>query len=154
MLHITSVSTSKQEGSTKKQEGSTKKASMALTDFDDQLSGPGASSFSGLTSSSFPSLEDFNATSSTLEALKWIDLVQDTVYQIVSTRTVNTQHGQSVVLSLQKADKSCCSVWACCMLMWYVDGMMMVTWRLFIRPTGLKTSKIGRVYNSYQLLQC
>ena len=25
------------------------------------------------------------------------------MYQIVSTRTVNTQHGQSVVLSLQKA---------------------------------------------------
>ena len=38
------------------------------------------------------------------------------MYQIVSTRTVNTQHGQSIILSLQKADGSSCSVWACGML--------------------------------------
>ena len=82
---------------------------MALTDFVDQLNVP------GLTSSSFPSLADSNA-STTSEALKRTDLEQNTVYQIVSTRTVNTQHGQSVVLSLQKADGSCCSVWACGML--------------------------------------
>ena len=63
-----------------------------LTDFVDQLN-------------VFPTLKEFNA-SSTSEALKWTDLVQNTVYQIVSTRTVNTQHGQSVILSLQKADGS------------------------------------------------
>ena len=40
-----------------------------------------------------PTLDDFNA-SSTSEALKWTDLVHDAVYQIVSTRTVNTQHEQ------------------------------------------------------------
>ena len=38
----------------------------------------------------FPTLKDFNA-SSTSEALKWTDLVQDTGYQIVSKRTVNAQ---------------------------------------------------------------
>ena len=42
--------------------------------------------------------------------------MQDTVYQIVSTRTVNTQHGQSIIPSLQKTDGSCCSVWVCGML--------------------------------------
>ena len=34
----------------------------------------------------------------------------------VSTCTVNTHHGQSIILSLQKADGSCCSAWACGML--------------------------------------
>ena len=34
----------------------------------------------------------------------------------MSTRTVNTEHGQSVILSLQKADVSSCSAWACGML--------------------------------------
>ena len=57
----------------------------------------------------FPTLKDFNA-SSTSEALKWTDLVLGTVYQIVSMCTVNTQYGQSIILSLQKADGSCCSV--------------------------------------------
>ena len=28
--------------------------------------------------------------------------------------TVNAQHGHSIILSLQKADGSCCSAWACC----------------------------------------
>ena len=88
---------------------------MALTDFVDQLNAQGASSFSALTSSSFPLLADFNA-STTSEALKWTDLEQNTVYQVVSARTINTQHGQSVILSLQKADGSSSSVWACGML--------------------------------------
>ena len=59
---------------------------MSLENFVDQIS-------------AFPSLSDFNVT-----ALKWIDLDQNVVYQITSTRTVNTQHGQSVILSLQIAD--------------------------------------------------
>ena len=143
--HITSVSTIKQEGSAKA-------ANMALTDFVDQLSAP---SFSALISSSFPSLTDFNA-STTSEALKWTDLEQNTVYYIVSTRTVNTQHGQSVIMSLQKADGSRCSAWVCGMLTKELlqNPMTMVTSRLFVRATGQKTSKIGRVYNSYQLLHC
>ena len=62
---------------------------MALTDLVDQLSAPEAS-FLALTASSFPSLADFNA-STTSEALKWTDLEQNTVYQIVSTRTVSPE---------------------------------------------------------------
>ena len=118
--------------------------SDALTNSIDQLSAP-----------AFPTLEDFNA-SSTSEAVKWTELVQDAVYQIVSTRTVNTQHGPSIILSLQKADVSCCSVWACGMLTKELlqNPTMMVDSRLFVGPTGLKTSKIGRLYNSYQLRQC
>ena len=77
--------------------------SDALKDFVDQLNAP---------ASAFPTLPDFNASSAS-EALKWTDYVQDTVYQIVSTRTVNTQHGQSIILSIQKADGSCCSAWSC-----------------------------------------
>ena len=79
------------------------------TGFVDQLNAP-TSSFSALASTSFPSLADFNASSSS-EALKWTDLMQDVVYQIVSTSTVITQHGQSIILSLQKDDGSCCSAW-------------------------------------------
>ena len=60
-------------------------------------------------------MADFSASMAS-EALKWTDLEQNTVYQIVSTRTVNTQHRQSVILSLQKADGSSCSIWACGML--------------------------------------
>ena len=77
---------------------------MSLTNFVDQLDAP-----------AIPSLTDFSA-SSTADALKWTDLEKNVVYQIVSTRTVNTQHGQSVILSLQKADGSSLSVWACGML--------------------------------------
>ena len=68
----------------------------ALTSFVYQLNAP-----------VFPTLEDFNA-SSTSEALKWTYLVHDTVYQIVSRRTVYTQHGPSIILSR--------SFWACGML--------------------------------------
>ena len=77
------------------------------------------------------------------------------MYQIVSICTVNTQHGQSAVLSLQKADGSSCSVWACGMLAKELlqNPMMMVSSRLLVLSTGLKSSKIGRVYNSYQLLK-
>ena len=86
----------------------------SLTGFVDQLNAP-ASSFSALTSTSFLSLPDFNASSSS-EALKYTDVVQDVVYQIVSTRTVTIQHGQSFILFLQKTDGSCCSAWAYGML--------------------------------------
>ena len=125
-----------------------------LTGFVDHMNAP-TSSFSALASTLFPSLTDFNAISSS-EALKWTDLVQDVVYQIVSTRTVTTQNGQSIILSLQKADGSCCSAWTCGMLTNELlqKPMAMVTPWLFVQPTGSKTSKIGRVYNSYQLLQC
>ena len=73
-------------------------SNMPLTNFVDQMD-------------SFPSLSDFS-----VDALKWTDLDQDVVYQITSTRTVNTQHGQSVILSLQEADGSSYSDWACGML--------------------------------------
>ena len=72
--HLTPVSTIKQEGSAEICKEITMNTSNALTNFVDQLNAP-----------VFPTLEDFNA-SSTSEALKWTDLVQDTVYQIVSTR--------------------------------------------------------------------
>ena len=126
--HITSVSAIKQERS----EGSTKAASMALTDFGDHLNAPGAS-FLALTSSSFPSLTDFSV-SATSESLKWTDVEQNVVYQIVSIRIVNTQYGQSVILSLQKADGSSCSVWACGMLTKELlqNPMMMVSSQLFV----------------------
>ena len=73
---------------------------MSLANFVDQLD-------------SFPSLADFSAGT---DSLKWTALEQNVVYQIVSTLTVNTQHGQSVILSLQKADGSSCGAWACGML--------------------------------------
>ena len=89
------------------------------------------------------------------ERVKWTDLAQDTAYQIVSTRTVNTQHGPSIILSLQKADGSCCNAWACGMLTKeLLQNPMAMNSRLCVRPIGLRTSKIGRVYNSYQLMQC
>ena len=72
------------------------------------------------------------------------------MYQIVSTRTVNTQHGQSVILSLQKADGSSCSVLACDMLSTELlqNPMIMECSRLFVLATGQKMSKNGQVYNS------
>ena len=74
-------------------------SSDALTDFVDQLNAP-ASSFPTLASASpaFTSLADFNASSAS-EALKWTYLVQDAVYQILSTGTANTRHGKSIMLS-------------------------------------------------------
>ena len=115
--------------------------SDALTDFVDQLNAP---------ASTFPTMAGFNASTPS-EVLKWTYLVQDAVYP-----SVNTQHGQSIILSLQKADGSCCSAWACGVLTKELlqNHMVMVNSRLFVRPTGSKTSKIGRVYNPYQLLPC
>ena len=98
---------------------------MSLTNFVDQMD------------STFPSLSDFNVT-----ALKWTDFDQDVVYQIASTRTVTTQHGPSVILSLQKADGSSYSAWACGMLSKELlqNPMIMVSSRLFVLLTGKKTS--------------
>ena len=58
---------------------------------------------------------DFSAAV-TADALKWRDLEQNVVYQILPARTVNNQDGQSVILSLQKDGGSTFSVWACGML--------------------------------------
>ena len=112
-------------------------------------------SFSALTSSLFPSLADFSVAA-TADALKWTDLEQNVMYQILSPRTVNTQYGQSVSLSPQKDGGSSFSVWACGMLSKELlhNPMKMVGSRLFVVSTGKKTSKVGRFYNSYQLLQC
>ena len=109
---------------------------MALTVFVEQLNAPGASFSAFTSSSSFPSLADFNASTMS-EALKWTDLEQNVVYLIVSTRKVCAQHGQSVVLSLKKADGSSCSVWACGMLAKELlqNPMMMVSARLFVLST-------------------
>ena len=109
-----------------------------------------APSFDVLTSSSFPSLADFSAAMPQQRLIKWTDLKQGVVYQIESTRTVNTQHGQSVILSLQKAAGTRCSEWACGMLTKELlqNPILMLTSRLFIRPTGSKMSKIGMMYNS------
>ena len=110
-------------------------SNMSLTNFD-----------------AFPSLTDFSAAA-TADALKWTDLEQHVVYQIVNTGTVNTRHGQSIILSFQKADGSSCSAWACGMLSTAAARpMIMVSSRLFVLATGRKTSKNGRVYNSYQLM--
>ena len=116
---------------------------MALTNFDDQLDAP----------SSFPWLADFSAAVAT-DALKWTDLEQNVVYQMVSTRTVNTQHGQSAILSLQKADGSSLRVWACGMLLteFLQNPMIMVSSWLFVLSTGQKMSKNGRVYSGLQFV--
>ena len=76
--------------------------------------------------SAFPSLSDCNVT-----ALKWTDLDKDVVYQITSTRTVNTQHGQSVI----QADGSSGSAWACGLLSKELlqNPMIMVSSRLLER---------------------
>ena len=69
-----------------------------------------------------------------------------TVYHIVSTRIVNAHHSRfTIILPLQKADGSCRSVWACGMFTKELlqSPMMMVSSRIFVRPTGLKTSKIA-----------
>ena len=63
------------------------------------------------TVSLFPTLKDFS-----IDALKWTDLEEGVVYHIVSTKVVHTQHGQAVVLSLQKEDGTGCTAWACGML--------------------------------------
>ena len=93
---------------------------------------------------------------STTEVLKWTDLTHDSVSDCVNAYSYNTQHGQSLILSLLGADESSYSAWTCGMLTKELlqNPMLMVTSRLFVWHTGSKTSKIGRVYNSSQLLQC
>ena len=98
----------------------------------------------------FPTLKDFS-----VDALKWTDLEEGVVHQIASARTVNTQHGQSTVLFLQREDGSCCTAWACGMLSTelLLNPMILVNSRLFAVATGKKTSKAHRrIYNSYKLM--
>ena len=97
----------------------------------------------------FPRLKEFS-----VDALKWTDLEEGVVHQIASARTVNTQHGKSTILSLQKEDGSCCTAWACGMLSTelLLNPMLLVNSRLFVVATGTKTSKAGRIYNSYKLM--
>ena len=72
-----------------------------------------------------------------------------------TTKVVHTQHGQAVVLSLQKEDGTDCTAWVCGMLSAELLGnsMLMVGSNLFVVATGEKTSKsTGRVYNSYKIM--
>ena len=98
----------------------------------------------------FPALEDF-----TTVAEGWKELEDNVVYQIVSTKVVHTHHGQSVILSLQKEDGTCKTVWACGMLTaeLLANPMLTVSSNLFVVATGEKTSKSSvRIYNSYKLV--
>ena len=106
--------------------------------------------FETRTGNIFPTLEDF-----TTVAAGWKELEENVVYQIMSTKIVNTHHGQSVVLSLQKEDGTCKTVWACGMLTAELLGnqMMTVNSNIFVVATGEKTSKsYGRIYNSSRLV--
>ena len=105
----------------------------------------------------FPTLGYFDDNSS--GALKWKDLLVNTIYQVRSARSIHTQHGTTFILSLETADGFWYNAWACGMLTKELlqnpsmleDKQQL---RMFIRPTGPKTSKNGRVCHSYQLLQC
>ena len=90
------------------------------------------------TVDSFPALKDFS-----VDALKWTNLEEGVVHQITSATTVNTQHDQSTVLSLQREDGSCCTAWACGMLSTelLLNPMLLVNSRLVVVATGKKTSK-------------
>ena len=98
----------------------------------------------------FPTLEDFTTVAAGRKELE-----ENVVYQIVNTKVVHTHHGQSVVLSLQKEDGTCKTVWACGMLTTELltNPMLTVNSNLFVVATGEMTSKTsGRVYNSYKLV--
>ena len=82
----------------------------ALTEFVDRLNDPAPA---------FPTVEDFNTGSESESTLKWNDLTQDTVYQILTAQSINTQHGTTCILSLETADGFCYSAWACGMLARY-----------------------------------
>ena len=114
----------------------------SLTDFIDQLSGEAIAPVPPPTR--FPSLGDFNDNST--GALKWKDLLVDTIYQVRSARSIHTQDGITLILSLQTAGGFCYNAWACGML----------TKDLLQNPRMLedKQQLRGRVYNSYQLQQC
>ena len=81
----------------------------SLTDFIDQLNAEATAAVAPPTV--FPSRGDFNDSST--GALKWKDLLVDTIYQIRSARSVHTQHGTTFILSLQTADGFCYNGWAC-----------------------------------------
>ena len=75
-----------------------------------------------------------SCAAATTDALKWTDLEQNVVHQILSTCTVNTLQGQSIILSLQKDGGSNFSVWACGMLSKELlqNPIIMVGSRLFV----------------------
>ena len=127
-----------------------------LTEFVDQLAAEAEATTASATTAAFPTLDDFDK--GVTGALKWRDLVKDRVYQVLSARSIHTQHGTSFVLSLQTADGICYTAWACGILTKELlkNPSMLVDKkrRLYVLPTGLKKSKNGRLYNAYQLLQC
>ena len=125
-----------------------------LSQFVDQISTEASAAVPPPTG--FPSVGDFSDNYT--GALKWKDLIQDTIYQVRSARSINTQHGTSFILSLQTAEGFCYNAWACGMLTKeQLQSPSMLEdkhTRLFVRPTGPKKSKNGRIYHSYQLLRC
>ena len=92
----------------------TKKPNMySLSQFVDQLSTE-ASAAAVPPPTGFPSVGGFNDNYT--GALKWKVLIQDTIYQVRSARSINTQHGTSFILSLHTAEGFCYNAWACGML--------------------------------------
>ena len=74
-----------------------------LTEFVDQLAAEAGAPSASVTAATFPTLAEFDEGAT--GALKWKDLVTDRVYQIVSARSLHTQHGTLFVLSLQTAER-------------------------------------------------
>ena len=126
-----------------------------LTEFVYQLAAE-AEATTTSTAAAFPTLHDFDKGAT--RALKWRELVKNRVYQVLSARSIHTRHGTSFLLSLQTADGFCNTAWRCGILtkeLLQNPGMLEdKSRRLYVRPTGLKKSKNGRLYNAYQLLQC
>ena len=126
----------------------------SLSQFVEQLSTETSSAVPPPTG--FPLAEGFNDNYT--GALKWRDLIQDTIYQVKSARSINTQHGTLVILYLQTAEGFCFNACACGMLTKeLLQSPSMLEdkqTRLFVRPTGPKKSKNSRIYHLYQLLQC
>ena len=124
----------------------------SLTDFVEQLNAEATAAVPPPTG--FPTLGDFNDNST--GALKWKDLLVDMIYKVRSARSIHTHHGTTFILSLQTRRR----VLLQCMGMLTKELLHSPSMledkqlRLFIRPTGPKTSKNGRVNHSYQLLQC
>ena len=83
------------------------------------------------------------------EILKWSELDEGQIYEIINYEFIDTRNGKSCVITLSDDNR----VWSPLALTNRLEKLDMSTVIAFVRPTGKKESKkTGHMYNRFDLV--
>ena len=83
------------------------------------------------------------------EILKWSELEEGEIYEIVTYEFIDTRNGKSCVITLSDNSR----VWSHLALTNRLEKLDMSTVIAYVRPSGKKESKkTGHMYNSFDLV--